>query len=119
VRSASQRIAAYNARMLSSLIDPTLTAMQDQQQANFAAYVDDFYPFQAALRNWMDGQGINGAAAFVFEAFNNEVYSAYRRFSGASLIAQVTVLVDKYEDLGAARADLIALVLDVWALVVV
>jgi hypothetical protein len=119
MRSAAQRIDAYNARMTSTQIDPTLTAVSALAQANFAGYVAEFYPFQVALRNWLDGQAISGTAAFVYEAFNNEVYSAYRRFQGTALTTQVTILVDKYEDLGVARVDLIALVLAVWSLVVV
>lgn len=119
MRSAAQRIAAYEARMTSSQIDPTLTAVAPLASANFAGYMAEFFPFQSALRNWLDGQAINGPAAFVFEAFNNEVYSAWRRFQGTALDTMVTVLVDKYEDLGALRADLISLCLDVWSLVIV
>ena len=119
MRSAAQRIAAYDARMVSSQIDPTLTAVNALASANYASYVADFYPFQVALRNWLDGQAISGPAAFVYEAFNNEVYSVHRRFSGTAEVTQVTILVDKYEDLGAARVDLISLCLDVWSLVIV
>lgn len=119
MRSAAQRIAAYNARMTSTQIDPTLDAVNAAALTNFSGYVAEFYPYQVALRNWLDQQAISGAAAFVYEAFNNEVYSAWRRFQGTALDSMVTVLVDKYEDLGAARVDLIALVLDVWSLVIV
>jgi hypothetical protein len=119
MRSAAQRIAAYNARMQSSQIDPVLTAMSTQQQANFASYISQFYPFQVLLRDWMNADGIHGATAFQYEAFNGECYSAYRRFQGASLDDQVTVLVDKYEDLGLTRAKLIALALAVWGVTVV
>lgn len=119
MRSAAQRIAAYNARMQSTLIDPALTAVNAQAQANYASYMADYYPYQVSLRAWLDTQAIGGAAAFIYEAFNNEMYSAYRRFSGTAFVTMATVLVDKYEDLGAARADLIALTLAVWSIVVV
>lgn len=119
MRSAAARIAAYNARMQSSQIDPVLTAVSPLAKANFAGYVADFYPFQVGLRAWLDAQGYHGNFAFQFEAFNNEVYSAYRRFQGTALAAQVTVLVDKYEDFGLARADLVAIALSVWSVVVV
>ena len=119
MRSATQRIDAYNARMVSSQIDPTLTAVEALQQANFAGYMADFYPFQVALRGWLDTQAIPGNVAFMYEAWNNEVYSAYRRFSGTALTGMVTVLVDKYEDYGILRADLIAAALAVWSLVIV
>lgn len=119
MRSASQRIDAYNARMQSSLIDPVLTAVNPLAQANYAAYVGTFYPFQVALRDWMDTDGIHGTDAFQYEAFNGEMFSAYRRFKGPSLDAQATVLVDKYEDMGMARAKLIDAVLIVWGITVV
>lgn len=119
MRTDSQRIAAYNARMQSSQIDPTLTAVSALAQANYTGYVAQFYPFQVALRAWLDSQAVHGAAAFFYEAFNNEMYSAYRRFSGTAFVTQATTLVDKYEDLGGARADLIAICLSVWSIVVV
>lgn len=119
MRSAAQRIDAYNARMVSSLVDPVLTAMETQQQANFAAYVSDYFPYQVALRAWLDSQTLYGSDAFQFEAFNNELYSAHRRFSGAAEIAMFTVLVDKYEDWGLTRADLIAVCLNVYGVIVV
>jgi hypothetical protein len=119
MRSAAQRIDAYNARMVSSLLDPVLTAVESQQQANFASYIADYYPFQVALRAWIDTQGISGTAVFFYEAFNNELYSTHRRFSGLAEVQMFTVLVDKYEDLGALRADLIAICLNVYGVVVV
>jgi hypothetical protein len=118
MRSSDQRIAAYNARVQSSQVDPVLTAMQSLQQANFAAYIGEFYPYQVALRDWMNDEDIHGVLAFQYEAFNGEVYSAWRRFAGGTLDAQVTVLVDKYEDLGLTRARLIALCLTVWGVTV-
>lgn len=119
MRSAAQRIDAYNLRMVSSLIDPVLTAVESQQQANYASYINDYYPYQVALRAWMDSQAIAGTAAFVYEAFNNELYSTHRRFSGTAEVTMFTVLVDKYEDLGAGRADLIAVCLLVYGVIVV
>lgn len=118
MRSSEQRIAAYNARMQSTQIDPVLTAVQTLAQANFASYIGEFYPFQSALRDWMNDEGIHGNVAFGLEAFNGEMYSAYRRFQGPSLAAQATVLVDKYEDLGFTRADLIEIALNVWGVTV-
>jgi hypothetical protein len=118
MRSAAQRIAAYNARMQSSQIDPVLTAVNDQQKANFAAYVGDFYPYQLLLRDWLNDEGIHGVLAFQFEAFNGECYSAHRRFSGPSLAAQITVLADKYEDMGVTRADLVEIALSVWGVTI-
>ena len=119
MRSSAQRIAAYDARMQSTQIDPVLAAVSAIASANFASYIGEFYPFQTSLRDWMDSDGIHGTLAFQYEAFNGECYSAWRRFKGASLDAQVTTLVDKYESLGLARAKLIAISLAVWGVTVV
>ena len=119
MRSAAQRIAAYDARMVSSLIDPVLTAVEEQQKANFASYVADYYPYQVALRGWLDTQAFGGTTVFVYESFNNELYSAHRRFSGLAEVGMFTVLVDKYEDLGLIRADCIAVCLNVYGVIVV
>lgn len=119
MRSAAQRIDAYNARMVSSQIDPVLTAVETQQQANFAGYIAEFYPFQVALRAFFDATPGAGVNAFGYEAFNNEVYSAYRRFSGAAFNTMVTTLADKYESLGLTRAHLVSIALNVWSIVIV
>jgi hypothetical protein len=119
MRSSAQRIAAYDARMQSTQIDPVLSAVNAIASANFASYIGEFYPFQVSLRNWMDTDGVHGTAAFQYEAFNGECYSAWRRFQGPALEAQLTVLVDKYEDLGLARAKLIDISLAVWGVTVV
>jgi hypothetical protein len=118
MRSSDQRIAAYNARMQSSQIDPVLTAVEDLAKANYASYIGVFYPYQVSLRDWMNDEDIHGSTAFAYEAFNGEVYSAWRRFAGGTLDAMVTALVDKYEALGLTRARLIAAALTVWGITV-
>jgi hypothetical protein len=48
MKTDAQRIAHYNARMLSSLVDPTLSAVNTMAVENFSAYATDFYAAAAA-----------------------------------------------------------------------
>jgi len=98
MRTAAQRIAAYNARMLSSLIDPVLSAVNTQQQANFADYASDFVPKQDQLHAILNGLGVAHVYWFAYEAFHNELYHLNKHFSGAAAIAYATTLAAKYVD---------------------
>lgn len=114
MRSAAQRIAAYEARMQSTQIDPTLTAVNADQIANFAAYVADWYPMQVSLRAWMDALPVAPVNAFIWEACAAESYAIYRRFSGGSAIAQAGTLKAKYVSLGLNGANVSAMMLAVF-----
>lgn len=114
MRSAAQRIAAYEARMASSQIDPVLTAMNALQIANFNGYVAEWYPMQVSLRAWMDALPVAGVNAFKWEACAAEGYAIFRRFSGASALAQGTTLKAKYVSLGLNGANVSAMMLAVF-----
>ena len=118
MRSAAQRIAAYDARMQSSQIDPALTAMNTQQMANFAAYVADWYPLQTTLRGWLDAQGFTGNIAFQYEALAGECYAAYTRFSGPAAVAAGVILKAKYVALGLVALDVSAMQLAVFGWII-
>ena len=118
MRSAAQRIAAYDARMQSSQIDPTLTAMNALQMANYAGYVADWYPLQVNLRAWMDALPVAPVNAFIWEACAGEGYAIYRRFSGGSALAQAVTLKAKYVSLGLNGANVSAMMLAVFGWVV-
>lgn len=109
MKSAKARRTAYTSRMESSLIDPTLTAMNPRQKAKFAAYVATFYPKQATLRGILDAAGIGGQAAFPYEAFNAEAFSITRRFTGPAAVADALILSGRYDDLGLVHAVLCAI----------
>lgn len=96
MKTDAQRIAAYNARMLSSLVDPTLSAVATMATANYAAYSTDFYALQAQLRALLDGYGISTSMYFGYEAFNGEMYHLSKTASGASAVLVATALVAKY-----------------------
>jgi hypothetical protein len=107
MRTAQQRIAKYNARMLSSLIDPTLSAMQAIQAANFTAYELDFYPKQVAFRAVLATYSMPTPQIAAYEAFHGELYHLAKVTDGIMLTAAVTVLVAKWVDaafLGAGSA---------------
>jgi len=123
MRTASQRIAKYNARMLSSLIDPTLSAVQTLQQANFAAYENVFYPLQVQLRALLNAFNLTPWAILSYEAFNGEMFALSRAYDGTLLAARATILCDKWSDtahLGAGhRPNLVAICLALYGSVVV
>jgi hypothetical protein len=118
MQSAAQRIAHYNARMQSSLLDPVLSAVSAQQQANFAAYAIDFYPFQTLLRAWLNSEGISVLDYFRWEACNGECYRAYRSTAGAAAVAEFTAIQVKYIDMGLLAADIKAMMTAVWSVVI-
>jgi hypothetical protein len=98
MRTASQRIAKYNARMLSSLVDPTLSAVQALQQANFTVYVNDFYPLQLQLRALLNALDLAPWVVLSYEAFNGEMYAASKSYAGTLLASRATLLCDKWSD---------------------
>ena len=118
MRSAAQRIAAYEARMQSSQIDPTLTAVNIDQMANYAAYIADWYPLQQTLRGWLDAQGFAGNVCFIYEALAGECYAIYRRFSGPAAVAEGTTVKAKYVALGLAALDVSAMQLAVFGWII-
>ena len=118
MRSAAQRIAAYDARMQSSQIDPTLSALNALQMANYAAYIADWYPKQVTLRGWLDAQGFSGSIAFMYEALAGECYAAHRRFSGPAAVAEGVLLKAKYLALGLVALDISAMQLAVFGWIV-
>jgi hypothetical protein len=104
--------------MQSSLIDPVLSAVSTLQQANFAAYAIDFYPFQLLLRAWMNTEGISVFNMFRWEALNGECYRAYKSTSGAAAVAEFVALQVKYIDMGLIAADIKAMMTAVWSVVI-
>jgi hypothetical protein len=104
--------------MLSSLIDPTLSAVNTMAVANFAAYATDFYPKQVQLRTILDGLGVVAIRYAMYEAYHGELYHLSKVASGSSAVAQATVLVTKYTTLGADVPTLKQIALDIYAITV-
>lgn len=118
MKTVQQRVDHYTARMQSTLLDPVLSAMQAQQQANFAAYTSEFVPYQLELRNWIDNKGFMGSVTFAYEALNGECYREWKNFSGDARIAQFTALKAKYVAWGLVALDVSAMMLQVWSTIV-
>jgi len=122
MKTSAQRIAKYNARMLSSLIDPVLSAGSVQQQANYAAYANVFTPKQEALRVLLDAAGVDSSQYIFYEAYSAELYHAWKTASGASLIITATAIQGRWAHasrLGAGAAALLkSIALSVYAITI-
>jgi hypothetical protein len=96
MRTAKQRIDKYNARMVSSQLDPVRAAATAAAQANYAGYATEFVPYQEKLRVELAKAGIDTAQFVFYEAFNGELYHLWKTTSGASLIKAAGVLVGRW-----------------------
>jgi hypothetical protein len=110
MKTDAQRIAKYNARMLSSLLDPTVAAVSALATANYNSYITDFYPNQLALRALLSAAGILPIRFAAYEAYHGELYHLSKVCTGDAFVAAVTILVAKWADtqhLGAGAATLL------------
>jgi hypothetical protein len=96
MRTAAQRIDAYNNRMTSSQIDPTLSAKNTAQKANFAAYASDFVPKITSVHAALAAAGVLPAEYFNYDGFAMEVYHIAQRFTGATAVAACQDLIIKW-----------------------
>lgn len=122
MRTAAQRIAKYNARMVSSQLDPVRAAVTAAAQANFLAYATEFVPKQEALRVILDAAAIDPAQFVFYEAYNNELYHAWKTTSGASLITAAGSIEGRWAHasrLGVGAAALLKQIANtVWSIVI-
>lgn len=100
MRTDAQRIAAYNARMQSTLVDPTLTAVNTNAQANFGAYMAEFYPKQVLCAGILDTNAIPNYQRGRYMALLGQLYHAWKVDKGAGAIADFTSIVAKWEARG-------------------
>lgn len=118
MKTDAQRTAAYNCRMLSSLLDPTLSAVATMAVANYGAYATDFYPKQQQLRVILDAAGIATSQYFAYEAYNGELYHVSKTASGASAIIMATALHAKYVSYFLATATLKSIANVIYSIVI-
>jgi hypothetical protein len=118
MRTDAQRIDAFNRRMLSSLIDPTLSAVQTMAVANYAASATAMYAKQQQLRTLLNGWGIASPQYFAYEAFHGEMFHLSRVASGPSAVLMATALVAKYVSMFLVAANLKAICLDLYSITV-
>lgn len=93
MKTLQQRIAHYDARMQSSLIDPVLTARNAAAVANFTTYAVDFYPKQQALRAILVATATPTSDYAAYEAFHGKLYHLSKTTSGLGLVTVATVLI--------------------------
>jgi len=122
MRTAAQRIAKYDARMVSSELDPVRAALVAQQQANFAAYATEFVPKQEQLRAILDALGVDTAQYVFYEAYNGELYHVWKTSSGASAVIAATAIEGRWAHasrLGAgAAATLKAIAVQIYNIII-
>lgn len=109
MRTAAQRIAAYDARMVSSQIDPVLTAISSQAQAHFSGYATEWVPKQEAVHQYLDGEGLLPAEYFNYSAFAMEIFHISKHFSGAAAVAAATDMDIKYVQMACLHEHLVAI----------
>lgn len=96
MRTAAQRIAKYNARMVSTLLDPVRTALQTQQQQNYAAYAIEYVPKQQQLRALLDANGIDASQYVFYEAYAGELYHVWKTATGSSAVITATAIEGRW-----------------------
>jgi len=109
MKSAATRIAHYNNRMLSSLVDPSLAAVNVAAKANYAEHTIAYVAFQEAAHNYLDGQGCLPAEYFNYNAFMGEIWHVDQHFSGAAAVAAGGDLVIKFVGCGCTGVRLRAI----------
>jgi len=96
MKTDSQRKLAFEARMLSTLLDPTLAAVNAKAITNFNTYVDDYYPKQLQLRAILDSAGLSTFLYAGFEAYFGELYHLSKVTSGPGLVTNAVALIVKW-----------------------
>jgi hypothetical protein len=96
MRSDVQRIANYNARNQSSLIDPTLTAVNPLAQANYQAYIAEYYPYQVQLRTILLDEGVKSYLYGMYEAMTGQFYHLWKVAMGNPGVADFTAVQEKW-----------------------
>jgi hypothetical protein len=96
MRSDVQRIANYEARMQSTLVDPTVTAIRDLAVANYQAYIVEFYPFQVQLRTILLDESVKSFLFGLYEAMTGQFYHLYKVALGNPGVADFTAMQVKW-----------------------
>lgn len=84
MRTDAQRIAAYEARMQSSLLDPVRAATATLAVANYSAYATDFYQNQLQLRAILSDEGVPIIQVGAYEAFHGICYRVSKALTGSA-----------------------------------
>ncbi len=101
MRSDVQRIANFEARMQSTLLDPTVTAVAPLAVANYATYITEFYPYQVQLRTILLDESVKSFLYAIYEAMNGQYYHLWKVSMGNPLVADFTAIQVKWTARGA------------------
>jgi hypothetical protein len=96
MKPASTRIAHYNNRMLSTSLDPTISAVATSVAANYKTFADDYVIKQGGLHAILDPAGVPLVAFAAYNAFNGRMYHFSKITAGPALIAIASGLVSQY-----------------------
>jgi hypothetical protein len=96
MKTTAQMQTAYQARMLSSLIDPTLSARIASQVDNFNAHVNEFTPNRIAMRAILSEEGVSIIQIAAYEAYHGSLYHLSKVVSGPALQTAFENLVTQW-----------------------
>jgi hypothetical protein len=118
MRSDVQRILNFEARMQSTLLDPTVTAMAPLAVANYTKYITEFYPYQLQLRTILLDEGVKSYLYAIYEAMNGQFYHLWRVSAGNPLVADFTAIQAKWTARGADATISKRIALDLWGVII-
>ena len=110
MKTSAQMQTAYQARMLSSLIDPTLSARVASQVANFNAHVNEFTPNRVAMRAILSEEDVPIIKIAAYEAFHGSLFHLSKVATGPALQTAFENLVTQWSStprLGAGAATIL------------
>lgn len=115
---AAIRIAKFNARMQSSLIDPVLANVQAIAQANYTVHALDITQKQIDTVAVLDIDDIGAAFRFLYIAFSNKLYHLSKFYSGTALVNEALIAHDYFVALGLATATAKKIALNVYTITI-
>lgn len=96
MRTDIQRIASYEARMQSTLLDPTVTSVAPLAVANYTSYIAEFYPYQIQMRSILLAGGVKSFTYGMYEAMLGEFYHLWKVSLGNPLVTDFTAIQAKW-----------------------
>ena len=112
------RIENYNAGTIATTVGLKIAARLTGMKATYAAIANDIQPIEEAASTVMNAQGTPAAVRPAYYNFTRELWKKTKMEAGVALSNDAQRIKDRYEDYGLVDATLIAIALDVFALVV-
>jgi hypothetical protein len=118
MKSLAEKIANYEARMQSSLIDPAYAARNADAQTNYGAYATEYTAIQQSLHQYLDTAGVRLESYFQYNAFMSECYHISKRAAGLTATANMSAVAAKYIQLGLSDIHVKAIALALFTVVI-